>query len=115
MSNNEATVWVVMYDPAKDLSDAKQYGELRAVFVKPIYGDDTRFDPVAAARSAMKDYQDGDYLLMIGDPMACGIVMEIALDYSDSQRLNVLRWDRRSMSYRPSQLNFTQPEEMDNE
>ena len=114
MSNNEATVWVVMYDPAKDLSDAKQYGELRAVFVKPIYGDNG-FDPVAAARSAMKDYQDGDYLLMIGDPMACGIVMEIALDYSDSQRLNVLRWDRRSMSYRPSQLNFTQPEEMDNE
>jgi hypothetical protein len=51
---------------------------------------------------------------MIGDPMACGIVIEIALDYSDSQRLNVLRWDRRSMSYRPSQLNFNNQEEIEN-
>jgi hypothetical protein len=113
MSNNEPTVWVVMYDPNKDLSDAKQYGNFRAVYVKPIYNDNG-FDPVAAARSAMKEYRDGDYLLMIGDPMACGIVIEIALDYSDSQRLNVLRWDRRSMSYRPSQLNFNNQEEIEN-
>ena len=111
---NSPTVWVVMYDPAKDLSDAKQYGDLRAVFVKPIYGDNG-FDPVVAARAAMKDYQDGDYLLMIGDPMACGIVMEVALDYSDSQMLNVLRWDRRTMSYRPTRLNFNNEEEMNNE
>jgi hypothetical protein len=94
-----------MYDPNKDLSDAKTFGELRSVFFKPIYEDD-RSDPVTHAHAQMQDYKDGDFLLMIGDPMACGIVMEIALGYSENQTLNVLRWDRRTLSYRPMSLNF---------
>lgn len=110
MSDNEKPrVWVVMYDPNKDLSDAKQYGDLRAVFFKPILNDG--FNPVAAAKQEMQEYKDTDYLLMIGDPMACGIVMETALGYSDTLRLNVLRWDRRTMSYRPTTLDFNEGDE----
>jgi hypothetical protein len=99
-------VYVVMYDAAKDLSDAKRFGELEAVFLRPIYDDD-KIDPVERARSALKHYEDGDYILMIGDPMLCGVVTSVALEYSNTERLNVLRWDRRSMSYKPMSLNFT--------
>lgn len=98
-------VYVVMYDAAKDLSDAKRFGELKAVFLRPVYDDD-RTDPVSNARTVLEDYEDGDHILMIGDPMLCGVVTSVALEYSDDQKLNVLRWDRRSMSYKPMVLNF---------
>ncbi len=99
-------VYVVMYDAAKDMTDAKRFGELKAVFLRPVYEDD-RIDPVVAARSVLEDYQDGDYILMIGDPMLCGVVTSVALEYSEDDHLNVLRWDRRSMSYKPMTLNFS--------
>lgn len=104
-SRNTRKVYVVMYDANKDLSDAKRFGELEAVFLRPVYDDD-RIDPVAVARTALSDYQDGDYILMIGDPMLCGVVTSVALEYSDDEILNVLRWDRRTMSYRPIALHF---------
>jgi hypothetical protein len=44
---------------------------------------------------------------MIGDPMLCGVVTSVALEYSEDDHLNVLRWDRRSMSYKPMTLNFS--------
>jgi hypothetical protein len=105
MNTRTPIVWITMTEKTKDFSDARKYGELRVVFPRSIQEHDN--DPVGVARREMREYQDGDFILTSGDPMACGIVMETAMGLSDSQVLNVLRWDRRTLRYAPFELNFT--------
>ncbi len=105
MNTRTPIVWITMTENNKDFSDARNYGELRVVFPRSIKEHDR--DPVMVARREMLEYRDGDYILTCGDPMACGIVMEAALGLSDSQVLNVLRWDRRSLRYVPFELSFS--------
>lgn len=105
-SNRDPYVYVAQYVSDKDLSDAKRFGELRAVFHKPVRSAEAFDLAVAAARRTMKDYQDGDYLLMIGDPKLCGAAMVIALEYSDSQRLRLLSWDKKIFGYAMEEWDF---------
>lgn len=99
-------VYVAQYITDKDLSDAKRYGELRAVFVKPLWNNDNTHEALTRARENMKDYRDGDYILMIGDPILCGAAMVIALEYSETEKLQLLRWDRKTFSYNVLSFDF---------
>jgi hypothetical protein len=105
MNERTPTVWITMSEKNKDFSDAKNYGEFRVVFVKPIYSDNG--NPVDEAIAVMRSYKDGDFILPCGDPMAVGIVMEVALSNSDTNQLNILRWDRRTLKYIPFKLDFS--------
>ncbi len=102
---NSRTVFVVQVDNSKDLSDAKKYGSLRAVFGKPRKPYDTDA-MVAKARRVLKDWQPGDYLLMIGDPTLCAVCMAVASEQEDI--INVLSWDRDSFQYMPQRWDFGQ-------
>lgn len=100
---NARTVFVVQVDNTKDLSDAKRYGQLRAVFAKPRKPYDTQ-GMVYRARRVLKDWQPGDYLLMIGDPTLCAVCMTVVADYDD--RINVLSWNRDTFDYVPQEWDF---------
>jgi hypothetical protein len=76
------------------------------VFPRTIYNDDN-IDPVAMAYKEMQDYKDGDYIVVVGDPMLCGVVFDAALNYSETDVLTVLRWDRKMLKYVPFVLNFS--------
>jgi hypothetical protein len=107
--NNVAspTVWVVQTETGrKDLTDAKRFGELRVVFPRTVYNDDD-VDPVAIAYKEMREYKDGDYIVVVGDPMLCGVVFDAALNYSETNVLTVLRWDRKMLKYVPYVLDFS--------
>lgn len=103
---NSKTVFVVQVDNSKDLSDAKNYGALRAVFGKPRkpYATDRM---VAKARRVLADWQPGDYLLMIGDPTLCAVCMSIVAENNDV--VHVLSWDRDMFSYVPQRWDFDHP------
>ena len=60
---NSRTVWVVQVDNTKDMSEAKKFGQLRAVFGKPRKPYDTA-SMLSKARHVLKDWQSGDYLLL---------------------------------------------------
>ena len=96
--DNQKTVFVVQVDNNKDLSDAKRYGALRAVFGNPKKPYNTP-NMVSKARRVLKDWRAGDYLLMIGDPTLCGVCMSIITELDDT--VNVLSWDRNSFEYVP--------------
>lgn len=100
---NSRTVFVVQVDNTKDLSDAKRYGQLRAVFGKPRKPYNTSA-MVAKARRVLSDWQPGDYVLMIGDPTLCAVCMAVASEREEI--INVLSWDRDSFQYMPQRWDF---------
>jgi len=102
---NSSTVFVVQVDNSKDLSDAKRYGQLRAVFGRPRKPYDTS-SMIAKARRVLAEWQSGDYLLMVGDPTLCAVCMSVASDHGDI--INVLSWDRDSFQYLPQRWDFGQ-------
>ena len=106
MEKPNKTVYVVQADNNKDFSDAKRYGQLRAVFSsKPRrpYETDAL---IARARRVLNDWQPGDYLLMIGDPTLCAVCMTVATEIYDT--VNVLSWDRETFQYTPQKWDFGQ-------
>ena len=98
---NARTVFVVQVDNSKDLSDAKRYGVLRAVFGNPRKPYITE-RMIGKARHVLSAFQPGDYLLMIGDPTLCAVCMTVAAENTDL--INVLSWDRNSFQYLPQQI-----------
>jgi hypothetical protein len=104
---NERTVYVVQVDNTKDLSDAKKYGALRAVFGNPRKPYDTGI-MIAKARSVLSNYKEGDYLLIIGDPSLAAVCMTVIAEYEGL--INILSWDRNTFQYLPLRWDFDQPE-----
>lgn len=109
MMNNDNTpiVYVVQVDHTKDLSDAKRYGTLRAVFGNPRKPYDTGL-MVAEARKVLDKWKSGDYLLMVGDPALCAVCMSIITE--DDGEVKVLSWDRNTFQYLCTIWNFDQYE-----
>lgn len=100
---NARTVFVVQVDNSKDLSDAKRYGQLRAVFGRPRKPYDTT-TMVSKARRVLAEWEPGDYLLMVGDPTLCSVCMAVASEQEDI--INVLSWDRETFQYIPQRWDF---------
>lgn len=100
---NTRTVFVVQVDNSKDMSEAKKFGQLRAVFDNPRKPyDTTRL--IAKARFVLQDFQDGDYLLMIGDPTLCAVCMTVVAEQHG--RINVLSWNRLYFNYSKQEWDF---------
>jgi hypothetical protein len=61
-------------------------------------------------REALKDFDDEDHIVLIGDPVAIGMSVGVALAHN-AGRAKVLKWDRLSRNYEPVQIDLYQPEE----
>jgi len=100
---NSRTVWVVQVDNTKDMSEAKKFGQLKAVFGKPRKPYDTE-NMISRARHVLKEWQSGDYLLMIGDPALCAVALGLVHELTEV--VNILSWDRNSFQYIPQRWDF---------
>lgn len=99
-------VYVVYNDTRKDMSAAEKFGQLTNMF-----GGKVRYDlAVGQARKMLVNYQDGDYIMMVGDPALCAVTCAVALEYSDSETLQLLRWDREEIEYKPLEMIFSECE-----
>ena len=49
-------------------------------------------------KQELKDFNDSDYLLLIGDPAIIAVAGAIAADVNNG-RFKVLKWDRNEMKY----------------
>lgn len=101
---NTRTVFVVQVDKTKDLSDAKRYGALRAVFGAPRKPYDTD-KMVRSARRVLAEFQPGDHLLMVGDPALCALSAALVSEHCST--LNLLSWDRMRFCYVPQRWDLT--------
>jgi len=105
---NARTVFVVQVDNSKDLSDARRFGQLRAVFSRPRKPYNTRM-MIQKARRVLSEWEPGDYLLMVGDPSLCAVCAAIASEQDD--KINLLSWDRELFQYITHQWDFGQDAE----
>ena len=100
---NEPIVYVVESISSRDLSDAKRYGKLQAVFTNTKKPYDTQF-LMNKARTHLEHFTERDFLLFIGDPMLGAVCMSIASEVSPS--INCLSWDRQRFEYTATTWHF---------
>ena len=96
------TVYVVQQSPGKNLEPAKRYGRLK-VLLHPrdvLKGADFI---VGKLNERLRKINEHDFLLLIGDPIAIGLAITIALDFCEGH-IFVLRWDRERYEYEPVEV-----------
>jgi hypothetical protein len=96
-----SVVWVVDNSQGKTIKDAARFGEIEHVFTNTTYDD-----PVAHAREALKDFQEGDYLCMIGDPKLSAVCVGVLAQNSPGHEIKLLQFDSRTFQYFAVYLNF---------
>lgn len=91
------TVYVTQDSPGKNLLPAKQHGTLKVLLTM---GDVMKGPKHMGAKlqRLLVDIQPYDSVLLIGDPIAMGLTMTIAL-HNTFGIVNVLRWDRQTYEY----------------
>jgi rubredoxin len=83
--------------PKHDLSPAAVYGELVVLIKRNQIGIAAQ-PVIAQLRHDLRDYDDGDYILAVGDPVAIGLAISVAAELNRG-RVNILRWDRQASAY----------------
>ena len=56
-------------------------------------------------KQELKDFNDDDYLLLIGDPAIIGLCCAIASDFNNG-KFKVLKWDRNEKRYYDLEIDF---------
>ena len=106
------TVFLVQENPYINVLGAAEYGDIVVLFDS---GQQIMFSPQPAIRKLkrkLKDFDDGDYLLMMGDPAAMGIACCIAAEMNRG-RFNILKWDKKQQRYYPVTINLNEKGEID--
>ena len=89
----------------KNISSALEYGEFEFIL------DDRSnmmYSPVPTVnriRKKLQHFNDDDYLLLIGDPVAIGVCMHYAL-LSNRSKVKLLKWDNRDYKYNIIEVNI---------
>jgi hypothetical protein len=98
MDQMTTRVFISQDVPKLNLTPAKAYAGEFVVILPP--GEMTRDlkRTISNIKHKLSDFQRGDYLLLIGDPIVMGLTLAIALNMADYS-LKVLRWDRQEKVY----------------
>jgi len=106
------TVFLVQENPYINVLGASDYGDIVVLFES---GQQIMFSPQPAIRKLkrkLKDFDDNDYLLMMGDPAAMGISCCIAAEMNRG-KFNILKWDKKQQRYYPVTINLNEKGEID--
>ena len=63
-------------------------------------------------RKALKDFSEGDYLLLTGDPAIIGVACSIVSDMTNG-KYNLLKWDKQERQYYPIEINLYEKGKID--
>ena len=78
-------------------------------------GTQIMFSPQPAIRKLkrkLRDFNDNDYLLMMGDPAAMGIACCVAAEMNRG-KFKILKWDKKQQRYYPVSVNLNEKGEID--
>ena len=109
---SKPTVYVVQEIPGTkegkpkiNIMGAANYGTLK--FLLPELSQ-IIFSPgplIFKLRKALKDFKQGDYLLLTGDPAIIGVTCSIVSDITNG-KYNLLKWDKQERKYYPIEINL---------
>jgi len=107
-----AKVYVVQEMPNHDIASAFKFGEMSVLLPSNTNIQISTIPTVRVLRRKLREYKDGDYLLLTGDPVAIGLACSIAAFYN-AGRYTTLKWDRRERLYIPIKIDITENGERD--
>ena len=111
-TEGKPTAFLVQENPYISVLSAADYGEIVVLFES---GQQIMFSPQPAIRKLkrkLKDFNDDDYLLMMGDPAAMGIACCVAAEMNRG-KFNILKWDKKAQRYYPVSVNLNEKGEID--
>ena len=92
-------------NPKINIMGAAGYGEFK--FLLPEFSQ-MIFSPgplIYKLRQGLKNFTEGDYLLLTGDPAIIGVACSIVSDITTG-RYNLLKWDKQERTYYPIEINL---------
>ena len=99
-------------NPKINIMGASRYGDFR--FVLPEFSQ-MIFSPgplIYKLRKGLKDFKEGDHLLLTGDPAIIGVACSIVSDITNG-KYNLLKWDKQERKYYPIEINLYEKGEVD--
>ena len=112
LSMSESIVYVIQEiagtrsgNPKINIMGASNYGKFK--FLLPEFSQ-IIFSPgplVMKLRQGLRNFKEGDYLLLTGDPAIIGVACSIASDITNG-KYNVLKWDKQERKYYPIEINL---------
>lgn len=105
-------VYVVQEQLGKNIVSATKYGEIKILLPT---GSQITFSAghvTEELKSKLSHFNDKDYLLLMGDPVAIGLATMVAAHWNKG-RVKMLKWDKQEKVYYPVSVNLYQKEEGD--
>ena len=99
-------------NPKINIMGASSYGKFN--FLLPEFSQ-MIFSPgplIYKLRKGLKDFKDGDYLLLTGDPAIIGVACSIVSDITGG-KFKLLKWDKQERKYYPIEINLYEKGEID--
>ena len=98
--------------PKFNIMGAAEYGNLKFLLDER---SQMIFSPgplVRKLRQGLKDFKEGDHLLLTGDPALIGVACSIVSDITNG-KYNLLKWDKQEKKYYPIAIDLYQKGEID--
>ena len=99
-------------NPKINIMGASSYGKFK--FILPEFSQ-MIFSPgplIYKLRQGLKDFKEGDHLLLTGDPAIIGVACSIVSDITNG-KYNLLKWDKQERKYYPITINLYEKGEVD--
>ena len=99
-------------NPKINIMGASNYGKIK--FLLPEFSQ-IIFSPgplVFKLRKGLRDFKEGDSLLLIGDPALIGVACSIVSDITNG-KYNLLKWDKQERKYYPIEINLYEKGDID--
>jgi hypothetical protein len=99
-------------NPKINIMGASQYGQFK--FLLPEFSQ-MIFSPgplIYKLRQGLKNFKEGDHLLLTGDPAIIGVACSIVSDITNG-KYNLLKWDKQERKYYPIEINLYEKGDID--
>ena len=116
---SESIVYVIQHiagtqagNPKINIIGAQKYGTFK--FLLPEFSQ-MIFSPgplIYKLRQGLKDFKEGDHLLLTGDPALIGVACSIVSDITNG-KYNLLKWDKQERKFYPIEINLYEKGEID--
>ena len=100
------SVFVTQENPRVDIVSASKWGDLEPL-ASPF--DQVHLNPsriVSQLRRKLKNFNDEDWWLAMGDPAIIGIAFALAASVNHG-RINLLKWDKIERTYYPVRISVS--------
>lgn len=88
-----------------NLAKATRFGELFPLIPGRVNITMQPQPVIRELRRKLADFSDNDYILPVGDPIAIGLALMVAMD-NNNGKVRVLKWDKTLSDYYVVNVNF---------